>query len=200
MISRHLCCGLALAALLPCPLARAAEPRADYGRLKADGAVQLDLGFAHSTEAAPQAMAALTARYLQSVGVYGSWLDSLGEYRSATLGVELRPLFLPRFFYDLQTGRPRIDLFVDSLSLRIGAVLLDEPRAPQTPGLEAGIGLSFPLLPQTQGPWLGASFARRWPADAMGGTDGASQVVAVTIGWQHMIDFGLIDLADRFEP
>ena len=95
-----------------------------YGRFDGD----LDLGFALGAEfgsagdAAPALRA--SAHYFSIAGVYASGRIKASDQSAPSLfglGVDLRPLFVPRWVKGYQTGSARFDLSLDSLSLSLGA-------------------------------------------------------------------------------
>jgi hypothetical protein len=152
------------------PQVFAPQPGSDgvYGRL--DGS--LALGFAAGAEleaGEPRGALRISAHYLWTAGVYARYSDAFGgadsrPERVLSFGVDLRPLFLPRFALDLEQGPALLDLAFDSLSLTAGAYLA-EPRAAafaDARGFETGIGLGLPLMAHTKGPWLEARAERRF--------------------------------------
>jgi hypothetical protein len=185
--------GLALAAMHAAPArAEAAEserPRAHaplpgtdgvYGRL--DGTLALAGGLGVELEdAEPRGALRLSAHYLWTAGVYLRYSDALGAAdrraeRVASFGVDLRPLFLPRFALDLEQGPAWLDLTLDSLSLSAGAYFAQpqQSRSLREPGFErdddfgdergfeTGLGLGFPLCGAARGLWLDARAERRF--------------------------------------
>jgi hypothetical protein len=90
----------------------------------------------------------LRARILDSGGVFaaGEWRPE-GDSR-VVLGVDIRPLFLPRFLLGAQTGSQWLDLLVDSIGLDLGAAIGPFDVAAGV-GLAIGFGLDVPLyLPE----------------------------------------------------
>lgn len=132
-----------------------------YGRF--DG--NLDLGVAAGasfslTSPDSGAAARVNALWYSSAGPYLSYGERLsGEresQRRAGLGLELRPLFLPRWALDLERGPALLDLTLDSLALAIGAFVA-APREGdfgERRGVEIGAGVGVPLLAEAPGPWL----------------------------------------------
>ena len=201
MLHTHRC----LLAVLSLVLAWTPGASADggYGRLKGDMAVQLDVGGASSREGTA-ATGALTVRYLQTAGAYSTWIvhprDENHTRWTASVGIEIRPLFLPRFLKNMQRGPPVADLAVDSLSLRLGAVTApDGPFHGATPGWELALGFGVPLTSCASGPWLTTSGAVRVSDAAMAGAfDDRSHMWlwTWTVGWQTVFRLGLVDLGD----
>jgi hypothetical protein len=111
----------------------------------------------------------LSAHYLWTAGVYARYSDAFGTEdlrpaRVASLGVDVRPLFLPRFALDYEHGPAWLDLALDSFSLSAGAYF----AAPQSGdfgdvrGFETGLGLGVPLGGEARGFWLDARAERRF--------------------------------------
>ena len=160
--------------LLLAPARARAEPRAPgqhdgvYDRFDGD----LDLGLALGAElgSAGRAAPALraSAHYFSIAGVYLGGRVEAGE-RSApslfALGVDLRPLFVPRWAKGYETGPGLFDLTLDSLSLSLGAFFEAHRTgvAPARRGFDAQLGFGIPLLARARGPWLEARGALRLP-------------------------------------
>lgn len=148
------------AALLCLPASARADGPGDglYGRWDQDFTLEVGLGggvtFVDDREAA-SLMAELRLRIIDAAGPFlaARWGPDAGE--SLVVGVELRPLFPALFLMDLSTGRERLDLFVQSLGLEIGAAFFLDGEVDA--GLAIGMGLELPLvLPSqwAQGVWL----------------------------------------------
>jgi hypothetical protein len=146
------------------PPRRAHLPGSDgvYGRL--DGNLALAGGLGAELEGGePRGQLRLSAHYLWTAGVYGRYSDAFGSEdsrpaRIASLGIDLRPLFLPRFALDHQQGPALVDLTLDSLSLSAGAFFAPDGDR----GFETGVGFGVPLLMRAAGPWLEARAERRF--------------------------------------
>jgi len=158
-----------------------------YGRFDGD----LDLGLALGAElgSAGQAAPALraTAHYFSIAGVYANGRIKAGDESAPSLfgvGVDLRPLFVPRWAKGLETGCALFDLTLDSLSLSLGAFWA-KPGAQEAAsqrGFDAQLGLGVPLLATAAGPWLEARGALRYP-------DGASreEAVLLLLSWHGFV-------------
>lgn len=176
-----------------------------YGRL--DGDLGLSLG-AGVGIAKGGALAALLGRaiFLDSIGMYASYVDALGaeapSARSFSLGVELRPLFLARWAHGLETGPATLDLAIDSLAFDVGAYWASPSNtsSPSTPGLELGAGFEVPLLGRASGPWLGVRGALRWSASDFAGTSGTASdrgaLAMFTFSWQGRVTSRIADAGD----
>jgi hypothetical protein len=139
-----------------------------YGRF--DGSLALAASAGAELEAGDlRGALRFSAHYLWTAGVYLRYSDAFGSAdsrpgRVASLGVDLRPLFLPRFARDYEQGPALLDLTLDSLSLTAGAYFA-QPRGRDfgdERGFETGLGLALPLLAQARGPWLEARGERRF--------------------------------------
>ncbi|MBI5532768.1 MAG: hypothetical protein HY898_08650 [Deltaproteobacteria bacterium] len=176
------------------------------GRVAGDLGLQADLGCALAG-GDTALFARATVRYLQTAGIYATYLDGLRERqgpssRSVSLGIELRPLFLPRSGLDLERGPAWLDLLVDSISLRLGAVVSRQPHyEPIAPGLEAGLGIGLPLTRSASGPWIDASAAIRLSDAQLAHRDGfeldRATVFTLTLGWQGIVGAHVVDAGDR---
>lgn len=140
-----------------------------YGRLDGDLALSAEalVDFSGDTGFAPAAR--LAAHYFWMAGVYvaaaGPATRDL-DYRFAT-GVEVRPMFLPRFALDLQRGPSWLDLFIDSIGLGLGAYWEHPSGADALKGgFEASLGFGVPLQRQDAGLWWVSRAGLRLPDDA----------------------------------
>lgn len=139
-----------------------------YGRF--DGSLTLAASLGAELESSdPRGALKLTAHYLWTAGVYARYSDAFGgsgerPARVASLGIDVRPLFLPRFALDLEHGPAILDLTLDSLSLNAGAYFA-EPLGKSfgdERGFEAGLGFGVPLCGEARGAWLEARAERRF--------------------------------------
>jgi hypothetical protein len=139
-----------------------------YGRL--DGTLSLSASVgAELEDGEARGALKLAAHYLWTAGVYARYSDAFGgaderPARVASLGVDVRPLFLPRFGLDKEHGPAFLDLALDSFSLNAGAYLAQPVRLDfgDERGFEAGLGFGLPLLADARGPWLEARAERRF--------------------------------------
>ena len=175
---RSLVSGVALLALTWCARAHAAEADAPhvplpgydgvYGRFDGNLAVSASAG-AELESGAARGSLRLAAHYLWTAGVYARYADAFGgaeqgAARVVSFGVDLRPLFLPRFARNYEQGPPLLDLTLDSLSLTAGAYFA-QPRARDLGderGFETGLGLGVPLFGAARGLWLEGRAERRF--------------------------------------
>lgn len=150
----------------------ATSPTGDgvYGRFDGDLDLGAGVGASYLTGAERFAFSArLSAHYFSVAGVYVDYSDALDAEadprRALGFGVDVRPLFIPRWSTNRQVGRPFLDLTLDSISLGLGAFFAqpsDESFGDER-GFEASLGLGLPLLARADGPWLELRGALEWP-------------------------------------
>jgi len=187
---------LALAMLAPRPAhAEGKSVRSAQG-VSSDGVYDrfdgdLDLGLALGAEfgSAGQVAPALraSAHYFSIAGVYASGRIKAFDESAPSLfglGVDLRPLFVPRWAKGYETGPGLLDLTLDSLSLSLGAFWAQRAAQASEPsrGFDVQLGFGIPLLATAAGPWLEARGALRYP-------DGASreEAVILALSWHGFV-------------
>jgi len=132
--------------------------------------------------------------YYFTAGIYASYSDALagaiaGSSRLASLGVDLRPAFIPRWSKDMEGSSSLLDLTLDSISIGLGGFV----RQPKDGafgdrrGLELSFGLGVPLAAWAEGPWLGARSLLRWDDPWGAHARAATVTTQVTLGWHWMI-------------
>ncbi len=140
-----------LAVAIAAPCAHAQDGDGVYGRLDGDLALSAGLlgGAVTHDRVHPAwtgaALVELRARILDTGGLFvaGEWRPE-GDSR-VTLGVDIRPLFLPRFLLGAVTRVRWVDLLIDSIGLDLGAAI--GPFDSQAGvGLAIGFGLDVPLF------------------------------------------------------
>ena len=146
------------------------ESDGTYGRLDGD----LDLGFGLGAlfdleHGEPGAAVRASGHWFFMAGGYVSYADALGTAldpkRRLGIGVDLRPLFIPRWTQDWEQGPAILDLTLDSLSLGLGASF-DQPHGEAfgvRRAFEASLGFGVPLAGRGPGPWIEARAALAWP-------------------------------------
>ncbi len=180
-----------------------------YGRVQGDLTLVAGLG-ATVAEGGSRAEGELRVRYLETVGLFGAYEDgplvgSSSEPRRVLVGgLEVRPLFLYRWLQGDETQRAWLDLAIDSLGLELGAVAMQPAGMTFASrlGLQAGLGVEFPLLPDATGPWLGVHGGMRWSeAELSTGTisgDGdRSAYVSLTLAWHQVVVAHVVDVGDE---
>jgi hypothetical protein len=175
---------LAHAESTPPPLS---VPDGVYDRFDGD----LDLGFALGAEfgsvgrVAPALRA--SAHYFSIAGVYLSGRLKTGADSAPSLfgaGVDLRPLFVPRWAKGYETGPDLLDLTLDSISLSLGAYWSEHASrsADSNKGFDAQLGFGLPLSATAGGPWLEARGALRYPNGAL-----REEAVIVALSWHGFV-------------
>jgi hypothetical protein len=161
---------LSLATLvLPC-IAADTDVESDgvYGRLDGDVSLSPHLGVQlYRGQAEPTL--GFQAMYVSTLGLSISHADTRLLFgaqsadRSLTsVEFKLCPLFLGRWSQALEAGPPLLDLTLDSLTLGLGAFWdYDLALGVLRRGTSLTASLSFPLLSQMSGPWLGAMLGLR---------------------------------------
>lgn len=157
-----------------------------YGRFA--GLLELGLGLGAEFSAnTPLMTARLTLHYFSTAGVYGMYstsftgtdADSVSAPGTApattstpnrlSAGVDLRPLFLPRFAMDYDQGPAFLDLAIDSFSLALGAFWQQVPGGEfgDVRGVEASVGGGVPLFTSASGFWIRFRGFGRWQTDVI---------------------------------
>ncbi|MFO7177961.1 MAG: hypothetical protein DIU78_004590 [Pseudomonadota bacterium] len=161
-----------------------------YGRF--DGDLFLTLGAGIDVGGGARVGAVGRALLFHSAGVTLGYARALGEADVEQLGfvgIELRPLFLPRFALDLETNSPLVDLTLDSLALGVGGFFAEErsDSGRRRAGVEATLGFGVPLFAEARGPWIEARGALR-PA-----LHGPAGQVFVFLSWYEPLLSPLVD-------
>ena len=139
-----------------------------YGRFDGDLDLGVGLGVRSGSEGAGPALR-LTAHYLYMAGIYVEGAVPLNDTSlvawTGTAGIDLRPLFLPRWVLDLERGPAFVDLLIDSLALSGGAYVqqFDRSEHSQLWGVQVEVGGGIPLMAHAHGLWLHLRASARWP-------------------------------------
>ena len=158
-----------------------------YDRFDGDLDLGLALGaeFGSAGRGAPALRA--SAHYFSIAGVYVAGRIKAGNESAPSLfglGVDLRPLFVPRWAKGYETGPGFLDLTLDSLSLSLGAFWARPAAqaAESSRGFDVQLGFGLPLLSTAAGPWVEARGVLRYP-------DGASreEAVLVALSWHGFV-------------
>lgn len=140
-----------------------------YGRF--DGDVDLGLSLGAELESDVQRLLiAASAHYFWTAGIYGTYREAVGDERDEqptptllSVGVDIRPLFVPRWSFDWQTGPATLDLMLDSISASAGAYFAPGDEGAGRRGFETSFGAGVPLTGSAGGPWLSARYDVRFP-------------------------------------
>jgi hypothetical protein len=183
---------------LPRVLRRESDSSRDGVYHRFDG--DLDLGLAVGAEFGSAGSAAPivrgSAHYFSIAGLYAG-----GRFKAGTdsapslfdLGVDVRPLFVPRWAKGYETGPALFDLTLDSLSLSLGAFWSDQSSTrPAGRGFEAAFGFGLPLFSSAAGPWLEARAALRYPD-----SDAREEALLVAFAWHGFVLTPLISSQSR---
>ncbi|HMR79999.1 MAG TPA: hypothetical protein PKD61_33050 [Polyangiaceae bacterium] len=156
-----------------------------YGRLDGDMTAAVALGAAVG-DARSYLAADLSLHYFWTVGIYANLREGLGgdarEFeRAGGVGVEVRPLFLPRLLLDMQGRSALLDLTLDSLSFGLGAYFADEARpTASSRGVELSLGLSVPLFRSANGPFIRLRGERRLGSAA---DESSESLLTMQLAW-----------------
>lgn len=159
-----------------------------HGRLAGDFDVSLRLGAEYENSFAPAFGASLF--YYWTLGLFADHaLGTAQNIQRTAVGVELRPLFLPRWDADLQHGPALLDLTLDSLALGVGVHLPHEGGSTSLtadPGPQLSLGAGVPLLARASGPWLEFKGIYRFPSTPENGA-----ALFAFLSWHALFDSGL---------
>lgn len=163
-----------------------------YGRFNGD----MDLGLALGGEAdrgGARGAARLDLHYFSMAGVYVGGSNALGSEPGATrrmlsLGVDLRPGFVPRWAKGMQRGPAFVDLFVDSIALGVGAFWSQPAHGSfgDRRGFEASLGFGLPLTGRAPGPWIETRGLLRWADPGGAQAEHAVPAVLVLLSWHAL--------------
>lgn len=159
-----------------------------YGRFDGD----LDLGLSLGAELesdVERLLVAASAHYFWTAGVYGTYREAVGDDREElparrlfSAGVDVRPLFIPRWSLDWQTGPATLDLMLDSISLSAGAYFAPADEGAARRGFETTFGAGIPLTGSAAGPWFSARYDVRFPE-----AGDASTSVWMMLSWHLLV-------------
>ena len=197
-----------LLASVPARAEGTTEP--SYGRVEGDVTVVVGAGAAFAS-GGPRAAAELRARYLETAGLFATYEDaalvgsSADPRRMLAVGLELRPLFLYRWLDGHESHRARWDLMLDSFGLELGMIWSASPSPgdgfASHPGIEAGVGLELPIMPDATGLWLALHGGIRWSDDALASgpvhPSDREAYLAVTLAWHQVLSTHLVDIGDQ---
>lgn len=167
-----------------------------YGRFDGLFDVGLNLGAAFDSSA-PSGAVLASVHYMYMAGVYVGYADAFGaneasRQRTVSLGVDMRPAFIPRWSNNLQIGTSLTDLIIDSISFGVGAYFAQPQSASlgDRKGLELSLGVGIPLMGRVDGAWLGARGYLRWDDPVSADAPAAEAVGLATLGFHFMVGGG----------
>jgi hypothetical protein len=172
-------------------------PRAEsdgvYGRFRGDTDISLKLGGMVRDSGLAGSVGA-SMHYYSLLGISGDYSESLVadslHARSAAVGMELRPLFLPRWALGLERGPAWLDLALDSAAFGFGAYFTDaEDEGRGSRGAWLSLGFGAPLLGMASGPWVELRAVRRFPDPGAYGVQ-AHNAAFVYLSWHHVLQLG----------
>ena len=168
-----------------------------YGRFEGD----LDLGLGLGVEAAGGHVAGasrLSLHYFSMAGITAGYTDAIGGEagveRTVSVGIDLRPTFVPRWALNLEHGPGVVDLTLDSISVGMAA-FWSTPRGRSfgdERGFEGSLGLGVPLLGTASGPWLEARGVARWADPGGRGDGGAVGAGLFVLSWHALLESWLV--------
>ncbi len=130
-----------------------------YGRFEGDLDFGLGVG-AELDDGDVRGALRFSLHYFYAAGLYATYRDAFSDdaevRRVLSLGVDMRPAFIPRWAKNMQQGPHFLDLALDSISVGLGA-FWEEPRGRSFAadrGFETSLGFGIPLLGTASGPWL----------------------------------------------
>jgi hypothetical protein len=160
-----------------------------YGRFDGDLALSVQAGVELAQDPT-RALARLAAHYYSMAGPYLSLRAPLtnSEERAAWLGsagIDLKPLFIPRWAMDLEHGPAFVDLMIDSLAISAGSFvgLGESSTRTRAAGFELGMGAGLPLLGTAAGPWFEARYLLSWRHSGA-----PSPSVWLALSWHFMVN------------
>jgi hypothetical protein len=161
-----------------------------YGRFQGDTDLSLKLGGLLSDARVAGSIGA-SAHYYSMIGVTGDYSESFVadalHTRSLSTGIELRPLFLPRWALGQERGPAWLDLMLDSASLGFGAYFTDAgAQADDTRGVWLSLGFGVPVLQRAAGLWLEFRQLLRFPDHDDTGAEPRGALF-VYLSWHHVL-------------
>jgi len=158
-----------------------------------DGDVDLTLGAGAEFGSAGSAAPALhgSAHYFSIAGLYAAGRFKVADGSAPSLfdfGVDVRPLFVPRWAKGYEAGPAFLDLTLDSISLSLGAFWAGKSASRgRARGFELGLGFGVPLTRSAAGPWLEPRGILRFPDSGP-----RDEAVLVMFSWHAFVISPLI--------
>lgn len=167
-----------------------------YGRFK--GALDLSWKLGSqvlSSSSSPALSVGGSAHYYSLLGVNLDLIENFaGEQhssREARFGLELRPLFLPRWILGTERGPAWFDLSLDSVSVGLGGYV--QRRGSHDPAVSTGtwasLGAALPLVGNAAGPWLEVRGLYQFPDPEPITRPEAYPSLSVYLSWHHFLDW-----------
>lgn len=157
-----------------------------YARFDGDLELGLALGAELGSAGTPAPALRASAHYFSIAGLYTGGRAKAGDASAPSLfdlGVDLRPLFVPRWAKGYETGPAFCDLTLDSLSLSLGGFWsARSARHESERGFEASLGFGLPLLATAAGPWLEARGVLRYPD-----SEPRDEAVLLALAWHGFV-------------
>ena len=153
-----------------------------YDRLDGDVELALAAGAEFGSAGTVAPVIHGSAHYFSIAGLYTAGRFEVADGSAPSLfdlGVDVRPLFVPRWAKGYEAGPAFWDLTLDSVSLSLGAFWAGKSAKRESErGFEAGLGFGLPLTSGAAGPWLEPRGILRYP-DA----GSREQAVLVMLSW-----------------
>ncbi len=159
-----------------------------YGRFDGDLDLGLGAGVGYASEDQKLGLSTrFSLHYFSLAGIFVDYSDALGDRaesrRTLGFGADLRPLFVPRWSQNMEQGPPLLDLWLDSLSLSLGAYFAQPAQEDfgEERGFSASLGFGIPFTSLAAGPWLELRGGLLVP------DDGDTRALAVALFSWHFI-------------
>jgi len=158
-----------------------------------DGDIELALAAGAEFGSAGSAAPVLhgSAHYFSIAGIYTAGRFKVSDGSAASLfdlGIDVRPLFVPRWAKGYEAGPAFWDLTLDSISLSLGAFWAGKSQSRESErGFELGLGFAVPLTRGAAGPWLEPRGSLRFPDSGP-----RDEAVLVMLSWHGFVISPLI--------
>jgi hypothetical protein len=176
-----------------------------YGRVDGDLGLVVGAGVTLGPRA-PRAAFDARLRYLETVGIFFTYEDGFGgpaePTRVLAFGTEVRPLFLPKWLYGLETGNAWVDLAIDSIGFEIGGSALQPigGNLGERFALQLGGSVELPIFGRASGLWLGFHGGVRWSDVALAREAPTALerggYLQITLSWHQIFGAHVVDLGD----
>lgn len=179
-----------------------------HGRLLGDLSIVLGAG-ATVGPRSPRGTADLRFRYLDVLGIFGTYENGFGAHDAEPLeviatGIEVRPLFMGRWLKGFESGPAFGDLLLDSIGLELGAAFQRAHGGDFNghPALQLGLGVEVPLFVRAEGLWLGIHGGARFGENSFAAADverplDRAAFLGLTVAYHVYANAHLVDVGDR---